>query len=741
LTLRPKFPAAPSFSSHLNTFAMSSWLANTVFSTFDTLSTFVSPQRLRPARPRAKPTTPQKRRAVEQGGRSGGTKTARYDEDVYRSSPSGGAKLARYNEDVYHNSPFGSAGQERVDSGVRGPKTPAEKGKLLIGQIGSVAEQQGAASVPGKVNVRRSVPSNATSVPPKGTAVNKPAAGKHATQPPPTQARVDTTPTKLAHALAKQRGDRQMAIWDEFQEPEYSMRDVEIRDGVWYLQDLMEKIGIEFFDFMPSMTSLAPDFWRIISPSTAKVVACVASGGPGGVQGWHDLFLNVGKRKALATAIIGNVVVEQVFQHMFFGGMPEDMTAILNLQVEHAEADGMLTHSPALFASIQTNIAAGFDRNMHYANYIRGVVIPTRHNAFRLPANFDNHVILIVGAIYTHLRPILSMRPDTSRRFKNNLLARLHKLVTIAGVLSLSMRMDMHTAYHIEPVFKEDTFSSDRMLCLNQTEMEQTNPHTADTEEGLTEAEHLRRSRISPAEKTHAKGDVPLTQIVLMDGITAYRRGGWEIPDSTITKLEFEKRQYASMGIRSRELTQGWVYCRWGRERKHTQGRPAEVAAHHGAAWGKGGFINFSQVPGVVNWEELDQGSRVGAKKRATPNKENRNDGGSKNEMPDEGPTAGKGNSEVSPVNKPPTRLEKGKGRAKNVTPENGSPFNKRGSSSMPISETFETHYSPPKPAKHISVAELIARRKARRVRSRSSEEESPYEQDLQDQLANDFGK
>jgi hypothetical protein len=376
-----------------------------------------------------------------------------------------------------------------------------------------------------------------------------------------------------------------------------------------------------------------------------------------------------------------------------------------------------------------TNTTAGFDRNTEYAIYIRNVVMGPNDNAFTLPANFDNHVVLIVGAIYTHLRPILSLRLDKPEKFKDALLAKLHTLVTIAGILSLSMRMDVHTVYHIEPVFKEDTFTSKRMLCLNRTEMEQTNPLTADTEEGLSEAELLRRSCIPAAEKARARGDIPLTQIVVMDGITAYRRGGWETPGSTITNLEFEKPEFASRGIRSRKLTQGWVYCRWGRERKHTLGKPADVAAHHSFAWREGGFINFSQVPDVVNWEELDRDSRVGSRKTATPNKEGENvDVETADETPDESPTTGKAKSKAARVNR-------WKGRAEVRAPEAGSPVNKRGRPTKLSEETFETYSSPLKANRFSTVTELIAHHRCEGAKSRPWQD-LPDEQDLQDQLA-----
>jgi hypothetical protein len=217
-----------------------------------------------------------------------------------------------------------------------------------------------------------------------------------------------------------------------------------------------------------------------------------------------------------------------------------------------------------------------------------------------LPANFANHVNYIVGVIYTHIKPILSLHPADDSPIPD-----LHMLVVHAGILSLCMRMDLHTVYHFEPVFKEDTFTSKRMDCFNREEMEQTNPRTPDTEPLLSKQEKARRARISADEKKRAKHDDALTQITILDGVTAYRLGGWETATSTILEPEFEKSEYEDKGVRVRVITHGWVYCRWGRARRFKDGKSADVPAAHGAAWKDGGFKEFSDVKGVVDWTQM----------------------------------------------------------------------------------------------------------------------------------------
>jgi hypothetical protein len=182
------------------------------------------------------------------------------------------------------------------------------------------------------------------------------------------------------------------------------------------------------------------------------------------------------------------------------------------------------------------------------------------------------------------------------------------------------MRIDPHTVYHFEPVFKQDKFDSKRMKCYNRKAMEQENPRTPDTEPLLTEDERKLRATISEAEKKRARNHDPLTQITILDGVTAYRLGGWECAESTILDVKFEKKEFINQGVRARVFTRGWVYCRWGRARRFRDRKGVDALEAHGTAWRDGEFTEFSDVWGVVDWfdNERKQGkAKLHGKKEA----------------------------------------------------------------------------------------------------------------------------
>lgn len=128
-------------------------------------------------------------------------------------------------------------------------------------------------------------------------------------------------------------------------EPQYVLRDAEIRDSLWHTMDLLERFATHFFDFeyAPAGGVVSPKMYAAMTPQTARIIACVASGGPGGEQGWHDLFVERAKRRALVCAVVANVLVEQVFRHIFFGGEAEDVRAVSGLQQTYKDGDGELS--------------------------------------------------------------------------------------------------------------------------------------------------------------------------------------------------------------------------------------------------------------------------------------------------------------------------------------------------------------------------------------------------------------
>lgn len=130
------------------------------------------------------------------------------------------------------------------------------------------------------------------------------------------------------------------AILDDLQEPEYACRDIDIRDGVWKMMDQIKAFAEKHFSFKLTDKKCPRAAIESMPRETVKIIGCVASGGPAGASGWEDLFIDSDKRQALVCAIVGNVVLEQVFQHMFFGGTEEQIKEVSAIQYTHRKHDG-----------------------------------------------------------------------------------------------------------------------------------------------------------------------------------------------------------------------------------------------------------------------------------------------------------------------------------------------------------------------------------------------------------------
>ncbi|CAE7220718.1 hypothetical protein PTTW11_11358 [Pyrenophora teres f. teres] len=167
------------------------------------------------------------------------------------------------------------------------------------------------------------------------------------------------------------------------------------------------------------------------------------------------------------------------------------------------------------------------------------------------------------------------------------------------------MRLDPHTVYHHEPLFKEDHFDGTRMECFNRADLTVQNPRNELAK--CPPAEQARRARLSEAEKKRSKNDGLVTNMTILDGVTAYRLGGWEAPHSRLDNVVFEREGYKRQGVRMRVITHGWVFCRWGRA-KSVQ-RVGGVAIDeeqerrlHGDSWREGGWMGFTDLEGVRDW-------------------------------------------------------------------------------------------------------------------------------------------
>jgi len=253
----------------------------------------------------------------------------------------------------------------------------------------------------------------------------------------------------------------------------------------------------------------------------------------------------------------------------------------------------------------------GFDRNTAYAEYINEQLQATQgvNPHIILPPGFHRHITVVAAAIYEHLAPIISLGQETEYPTED-IGQGIYDIVATAGILSLQMRADPHTVYYFVPTFKEDTYTSKTMECFNHRNMVDTNPRNKTTwPQGTTEAE-----------KARARNDDGLTQIVLMDGITAYRQGGWETPDSTPFTPKYAEPKGKETGVRCRVITNSWVYCRWGRARKFKDGKPADDKTAHGATWKDPGFVEFRDVLKEYK-EEREKGApgRKGKGKAVSP--------------------------------------------------------------------------------------------------------------------------
>ncbi|KAI8933661.1 hypothetical protein NX059_009382 [Plenodomus lindquistii] len=382
--------------------------------------------------------------------------------------------------------------------------------------------------------------------------------------------------------------------------PLYTIRDVEIRDTLDDICDQIRTLSRDHFGAANTHFAVDTRFFERLTDDTARLVGCVASGGPGGEQGWIELFDNVQKRRALICAMVGNLLVEQVLRHPFFGGGEEGSEEVGGAEERFRDGDG-------------------FERNTRIAEIISAALTDataSETSKTRLPPDFNNHVVRVVQAIWAHLSLINYLLEGEEHTIPSAIFSTLFKIVTHAGILSLLLRQDKRTVYYFEPLFKEDEFNPTRMECYNYLEMRQRHPRTPVAK--LSKEERARRAELTDGEKQRALSDRPLTQITIMPGLRAYRLGGWEKQSSTAENPEYEVSSYENEGIRSQKLTDGWVYCRWGRARGYNNGKVGSGgnARLHGDAW-QGGFLEFHEVDGVPDWLGRERAEREARKQVA----------------------------------------------------------------------------------------------------------------------------
>lgn len=323
-------------------------------------------------------------------------------------------------------------------------------------------------------------------------------------------------PNTRARELLKNDFHSPAAILDDLKEPEYVCRDIEIRDGVHQMMDQIEALAREHFSFeLKDKTRLRAAF-ESMPEETVKIIGHVASSGPTDTSDYQDLFIDSDKRQALICAIIGNVLVEQVFQHIFFGGTQEQTSQLALIQHTNRNNNGTL---PWTTYNVPNPTPPDFPRNALHATKLRSFLAPKSHTTppLHLPPNFAPHTTHITAALLTHLKPLLALHHPTPPALSlalSAIIPSLHTITVSAGLLSISMRIDAYTVYHFTPTSGEET------------------------------------KRMHPGQD--------LAPITLFPGLTAYRLGGWEKGSSRPgTKVRLE-----DSGVRCRSLTGAWVYCR-----------------------------------------------------------------------------------------------------------------------------------------------------------------------------------
>ncbi|KAF2450560.1 hypothetical protein P171DRAFT_479643 [Karstenula rhodostoma CBS 690.94] len=350
----------------------------------------------------------------------------------------------------------------------------------------------------------------------------------------------------------------------ELQEPVYAIRDVEVRDMMWQVQDGIEEVAAFFQGTLPlvwgkekskTLTRIYPDR----DPSTSRVLKGVVGMGWEDEEEWHDIFAGDEKRRALVCGIIGNVLIEQVFKHPFFGGDKPTIDTLFRIQRELRDEDAFARKHDSAWLLSSNLIGQNPNKN---PNEPKSILHP--------PKNFTTHVDVVVTALDTHLRPLLLKLCTFNARSKERT-ARVHwsfiealtRLVGTAGLLSLQVAVDPFTVYYHVPLANGDRFSHALHEAFNHEEMERSHPRNPETAFASEEA------------RKRASNDEAVISMVLMNGLTAYRAGGWEAPESDPgwDGEGFVGRVYAregngGRGHRERVLAHGWVFCKWGRARR-----------------------------------------------------------------------------------------------------------------------------------------------------------------------------
>jgi hypothetical protein len=147
-------------------------------------------------------------------------------------------------------------------------------------------------------------------------------------------------PNSHARTLLAAHGNNKKAFLRSLEDPLYAVRDAEIRDALREMASQIQDFAQQHFSFQVTDETQLRSVLPILPRETVRIIGFVASGGPVGAKGWEELFLDSQKRQALVCAIVGNVLVEQVLQHLFFGGEKLQLKQMERVQDKLRHDDG-----------------------------------------------------------------------------------------------------------------------------------------------------------------------------------------------------------------------------------------------------------------------------------------------------------------------------------------------------------------------------------------------------------------
>ncbi|KAF2435371.1 hypothetical protein EJ08DRAFT_656385 [Tothia fuscella] len=296
-----------------------------------------------------------------------------------------------------------------------------------------------------------------------------------------------------------------------------------------------------------------------LSPEFVRYANWIADGGPTGVAGWEELFLDGELQVGLVTGIIWKALRELVFASLCFGGTDAFLEELHRAEIEQAEWDG-------------------FARTEYRGNLIQQR-LANQQGGYDYPHNFDSSVDNLTANLITLLSPLQlrtvepkwqhpgpacpdclskyypaepSMKdcPSIHDKF-------LRSIMSNAASLSLSMRLDPTAIYFVTNTFKDELFSlsppSSSTNLSAPTFFTPTFGASFQSKENLPTwtSPHPSHPSLSESSVNNIKIYQPLTRIIVFDSIEVYRRGGWRGVDS-------EK------GFRVKTLVGGRVATRWG---------------------------------------------------------------------------------------------------------------------------------------------------------------------------------